>query len=222
MAQDWNTTSQAAAATTDAVDVAGAALINGVKTALTRYSGSANPATGAPSAWGAAEVGTPWVDTTDVDTVVGKQWQRLTAAPTYGWRTLKTPKLLWLTTPATAVAAASTAADLAYATLDLSAVLDASVQDAGQVLPLVRAVCLRIYCKCTGAIPAGDTGFVKVRENGSTNEIKVHAQVNGKPVYQQAWIGLDSGEILQWGVDTNAGAVTIDYELLIMAAIELV
>jgi len=223
MTAKWNTSTGSAAATSDNIDVAGAALINGVNTAITRYAGSSDPSTAAPVAWGSAEIGALWLDTTDADTVVTKQWQRLTAAPTYGWRTLKTPKLVWLTAPVDAVASTTTSVDIAYTTVDLTATLDASVQDAGQVLPAVRAVLLRVLANCTtGAIPAGDTGFVKVRENSSTNEIKVHAQVAAKPHYQQVWVGLDSGEVFQYGVDTNAGAVTMTYEIKVMAAVELV
>jgi hypothetical protein len=223
MTAKWNTSTGSAAATSDDIDVAGAALINGVNTAITRYAGTSDPSTAAPSAWGANEIGAVWLDTTDADTVVTKQWQRLTAAPTYGWRTLKTPKFVWLTTPVDAVASTTSGSDVAYTDVDLTATLDASVQDAGQVLPVVRAVCLRVYSNCTtGAIPAGNTGYVAVREKGSTNEVRVHAQVAAKPVYQQVWVGLDSGEAFQYAVDTNASAVTMSYEIKVMGCIELV
>ena len=223
MTAKWNTNGYPWALTTDNTDVGGAALINGVESAASRFSGSTDPSTAPSSAtWGAAQVGYLWLDTTDADTPVLKQWQQTGSGPaTYGWRTCYIPKLVWLTTPVDAVASTTTAADIPYTTLDLTATLDASVQDSVN-RPAVRAVLLRVLANCTtGAIPAGDTGFVKVRENGSTNEIKVHAQVAAKPVYQHVWVGLDSGEVLQYGVDTNAGAVTMTYELKIVAAIEL-
>lgn len=222
MTAKWNTSGYNAGATGDDCDVLFAALINGVESAASRFASSSDPSTGAPVTWGSAQVGYLWLDTTDADTPVLKQWQQTGTGPTtYGWRTLQIPKLIPLTTPVDAVASTTTSVDIAYTTLSLAATLNASVQDAVN-RPKVRMVLLRVLANCTtGAIPSGDKGFVKVRENGSTNEIKVHAQVAAKPVYQQVWIGLDSSEVIEYGVDTNGGAVTMTYEIKIMAAIEL-
>jgi len=221
MTQKHNTSGYTKAATTTDVDVAGAAFINSLETAISRFAGTSDPSTGAPAAWGSAEVGYLWLDTTDPDLPVLKQWQRLTAAPTYGWRTMRVPKLVWLTTPFDAVSSTTSAADVAYTDVDLTATLDSSGQDAGQVLPTVRLVCLRVYANCTvGAIPAGDTGFVKVRGKSATDEVKVHAMVAAKPHYQQVWVSLDTGETFQYGVDTNAGAVTMGYEIKVLGFIE--
>lgn len=222
MTQKHNTSGYPKAATTDYADVAGAAFINSHETALSRFAGTSNPATGAPTAWGSAEVGYLWLDTTDANSPVLKQWQQLTTGPTtYGWRDMRTPKLVWLGTPFDAVASTTSATDVAYTDVDLTASLDSSGQDSGQVLPTVRLVCLRVMANCTvGAIPAGDTGFVKVRGKGNTDETKVHALVAAKPHYQQVWVSLDTGEAFQYGVDTNAGAVTMGYEIKVMGFIE--
>lgn len=221
MTQKHNTSGYPKAATTDYGDVAGAAFINSHETALTRFAGTSDPSTSAPTAWGANEVGYLWLDTTDANSPVLKQWQQLTAGPTYGWRSMRSPKLKWLETPFDAVASTTSATDVGYTDVDLTASLDSSGQDAGAVLPTVRLVCLRIMANCTvGAIPAGDTGFVKVRGKGFTDEHKVHALVAAKPVYQQVWVSLDTGETFQYGVDTNAGAVTMGYEIKVMGFIE--
>lgn len=221
MTQKHNTSGYDKATTTNDVDVAGAAFINSHETALSRFSGSSDPSVGATVTWGSAEVGYTWLDTTDVDSPIEKQWQRLTAGPTYGWRTMRKPKVKWLETPFDAVASTTTAADVVYADKDLTASLDSSGQDAGQLLPTVRLVCLRIMANCTvGAIPAGDTGYVKVRGKGFTDEHKVHALVAAKPSYQQVWVSLDTTETFQYGVDTNAGAVTIGYEIKVMGFVE--
>lgn len=222
MTQAWNNTGFPAAATTDDIDVAGAALINGVKTALTRYWGSADPSSGAPTAWGSAELGTEWWDSTDTDNPVRKVWSRLTAAPTYGWRTLRYPKLKWLTTPAavTFSPASPAAADVVYTDVDLTSLLDSSCQDAGQLLPVVKAVLLRIRVRETGTIATGDNTYFKIRGKGTTDERKLYCKVSSVYEEQDVWVSLDSAGAFQFGIDVGSASPNVEYEAWVRAIVE--
>lgn len=226
MTQKHNSGAYDAPATTMDMDDFAAAVVGSIETALTHYAGSSDPSTGAPAAWGAAEVGYVWCDTTDPYTPVWKQWTKLTAGPTYGWRTLRRWKIRWLTTPAAVTfgTASPQAADVAWEDVDLTALLDASCQDAGQVLAAVRAVCLRIRVK-TGAsetIPTdgSDNCYFAVRENGSTTQFNVYPQVARRYTESQVWVGLDAGEIFEFMVDIGGGTAEFAYEAWVVGIAE--
>lgn len=219
MTQQWKSGAYPEGSVADDADDLFSELIGGVKSALTHYAGSADPQTGA---WGAAEVGTEWEDTTNPDNPVTYRWERLTAVPAYGWRLKRATKTIHLETDVDALAAASTAVDVAWTALDLTAVLDASVQDAGQVLPAVRRVRLQVYVKITaGAHPTGLKCYVALRQTGTTAPVHyVCAQILNIPVYAEVLVGLDTGESLDYSVDTNAGGNTVAYGLKIIEAYE--
>lgn len=215
MAQTWNAGANPLGTVADDADDLFSELIGGVQTALTCYSGSSDPSTGAPTAWGVGEVGTWWKDTTDVDNIVWKQWQRLTAGPTYGWRTVRAHKHLWPTANVAVIAATSTGADVVYTDQSLASIADASLQDSGQLLGLVKVATLIIRCRFTTSThPGGDKLFVKVRNKGGTNERKVYcAPTVNVWVEQEVECLLNSSEVFQYGVDTNAGGNTVEYQI---------
>jgi hypothetical protein len=229
MVQQWNSGAYDPGEIDHDADVLFAELIGGVKSALTFYAGSSDPSSGAPTAWDSPEVGTEWKDTTDADNIVRKQWQQLTTGPTtYGWRTMRLQKTLWPTSRQSVIAAATTAADLAYANQSLAAILDAgpgNVQDAGQLRPRVRSVTLIIRTRFTTSThPATDTLFVKVRPgqaSANTNERKVYCPPTVNVWHEQeVEVQLDTSEVFQWGVDTNAGGNTVAYEIELKCAKE--
>lgn len=198
-------------------------LINGVKTALTHYAGSTDPSVGALTAWTSADVGVKWLDTTDPANPVWKLRQQVTGGPTYGWRPLRTPKLKMLTTPVDVIAAASIAADAIYADVSLAALLDGAapeVQDPSCNACVVRLVLLNVYMKPTAAVPGGDKCWIALREKGTTNEIKVHGQVNGVPRWERHWVGLNASEVLQRQYDANGGTATFDVQVQIVGLVE--
>lgn len=202
-------------------DVFAGYMQDGLDTALTHFYGASDPSSGAPTPWGAAELGTVWTQDpgggsyTTVDWI----WAELTAG-NYGWRRRRIPKLIWLDTPVEAVAAAS-ATEAAYGDVSLAAALSASVQDSGQSLPLVGLVCLRVVITPTAAVAAGDHCYMKFRKKGTTNEFKCKGIVNGVPSTYQIWVGLDTSEVMQVGYETNAAASGFDFTCHIVGAIEL-
>lgn len=215
MAQLWNTSGGSKPASTDDASVYMGRCLNGIDTAITGYSGTSDPSSGAPIAWGAAEVGAPWRDTTVAANPVWKQWQQLTSSPTYGWRTLRLSKRIDLATQAalTFSPVSPAAADQTWTTLDLSTLLD-SHQDAGQVDPLVTRVLLRVRIR-TGAsetIPLTDDAWISFRRNGSTNEARVYAQIQNRYAEDRVWVDLDGGEILEWRVEVGGGTPAFEYE----------
>lgn len=222
MAQEWNAGAYPLGAVSHDADDLFSYLIGGIKSALTIYSGSTDPSSGAPTTWGVDQVGTRWLDTTDVDNVVLKIWQRLTSAPSYGWRTVRSAKMLWPTALVAVVASGSTAADVAYTDQSMATIADASLQDSGQLLPLLKSVTLVIRCRFTSSThPGGDKLYVKVRGKGGTNERKVYC-ASAVNVWTEAEVEcpLDSSEIFQYGVDTNAGGNTVEYQIQAKAARE--
>lgn len=225
MTQTYQVSGFPAPATTDFMDVYATRLFNGVETVRTLYAGSSDPSVGAPVTWGAADVGVLWLDTTDPANPKLKLWQQLSATPTYGWRTLRILKTKYLSTPQaiTFSPASPAGADVAFTDVSLATLLNgAGAQDAGQTVPVVRAVQLRIRVR-TGAletIPAGDNCYFAVREKGSTNEQRVYPQVANRYVESQVWIGLDSSEVFQFAVDVGGGTPAFEYEAWVCAIAE--
>lgn len=222
LAQEWNSGVYVLGAVGHDADDLFSELVGGVKSALTCYSGSSDPSSGAPTAWGASEVGTWWKDTTDVDNIVLKQWQRLTAVPAYGWRTMRYQKDIAVAADVDAVAVATHTSDLAFTDVDLSAVLSASVKDSGQLLATVRRVRLQVYVKITDtAHPTGLKCYVALRQKGLTAPVHyVVAQILNIPVYAEVECGLNTAQVFQYAVDTNGGANDVEVGIKILSAKE--
>lgn len=227
--QKWNTVGYPAADITMFGDDAFAAIIQGIDTVATRYSGATDPSTSAPVAWGLAEVGKQWLDTGVTGTAANpvlKEWQQIAVSgPTYGWRIIRRWKSKFLTTPqaVTFIPASAAAADVAYTDVSLASLLNtAGVQDASQNECLVRAVWMRIRVR-TGAsetIPSGDNCYFAVREKGSTTEFKVYPQVAARYVEAQVLVGLNSSEIFQFAVDVGGGTPAFEYEAWMVGFVE--
>jgi len=207
----------------DTVDVIQGKTELGFRDAITRYSGTADPSSGA--GWGAAEVGAIWIDITDAQNPVTKQWQQLTGTPTYGWRTLRLRKRHMLTAPVAitlADATPITADVLTFTDKDVSTELDTVTDDDAM---LVVAVCLRVRVRENGTVKAaaaadigdsgadGTIGGLHFREKGTTVEQCVSPQVSGMPVEKTLWIELDASEIFQYAAVVGSASPSLAYDI---------
>lgn len=219
MSQLYNSTIYpAAGGSGQAISVWGGYVQNGLQTALTHDAGTADPSSGAPTTWGASDVGRLWLDITDALNPVWKLWQALTAGPTYGFRTLRYWKTKWLTAPqaVTFSPASPAAADVAAADCDLTTLLDgAGVQDTSQTAMTVRAAWLRIRVR-TGAsetiTAATDHAYFQVNEKSSTVVQRLYCQVQNRYVEGTFLVPLDSSEIFQFLVKVGGGTPAFEYE----------
>ncbi len=217
MSQLWNTSGgQAAATSQNASDFMGNCK-NGIEAALTDYSGTTDPSSGAPVTWGASEVGYKWLDTSNADWPVLKRWQQLTASgPTYGWRMLRLRKTIFADAPQAVVfsPASPAAANVAWTTHDLSTLLDAgSLQDSGQLEALVTEVLLRVRVTpgASETIGAADC-YMAFRKTGTSQDFRIWPQVSGRPFEQFIWVPLDSNEAFDWAIAVGTGTPSFAYQ----------
>lgn len=235
MTKKWNVSgSPRRAATGQTWATQAGYLGDGIDTAATHYSSATDPSTGAPVAWGVAEVGSWWHDT-GVDgtaaTPVMKQWQQLTATPTYGWRTIKLRKIKFLPDPTLAAvtftSVSPAAADVAWEDVALATTLDGAtpgdVQDAGQLACKVSEVLLLVTITpgASETITNAAKGYIQFRQKGATNQdVRVYAQVSGRPTQAQVWVPLDTNEKMQFGVVVGTGTPSFAYTAYILAIAE--
>lgn len=210
-------------------DVILGAAKNGLDTALTHDAGSSDPSSGATVAWGAADVGRLWLDTTTAALPVLKMWCQLTAGPTYGWRTLRLLKTKHLSAPqaVTFSPASPAAADVAWADVDLTTLLDtAGVQDTGDTARTVAAVLLRVRVAAGASETLPGTGsdgcYFAVKAKGSTQDKRVYPQVADRYVEAEFWTALDSDEIFEFMVDVGGGTPNFRYAAWVVAFAEAV
>lgn len=173
----------------------------GLETALSDYSGTSDPSSGAPVAWGAAEVGFKWLDTTnqrfgggdDLGSVL-KRWER-TGAAGYDWRTLNA--VSWIpVSPITNVLNAVGTNTVAMTDLDLTTVLTSYT---------TRALCNIQVIDRDGV---GTGVFAAFRQNGVTADAqttRLYPSVVSIPVAGQFWVGVDSGQIFEYQVAPSSG-----------------
>lgn len=228
MAQSWNTTGAPRAAGTDDVSTYLGLLLGGVNTVATLYSGNSDPSVGAPSAWGAAEVGTPWLDTTDPAEPVLSIWQQLTAAgPTYGWRRVRLPKLVRIDDPSAATvtftSASPAAADVPWEDVDLSALLS-TYRDADEAKVSRVLLGLKIRTGAAETVPTTDDAWIALRKKGSSDAHgeRVYAQVANRYVYAQVWVELDTAQTMQMRVEVGGGTPAFEYEARLLAFVEMI
>lgn len=224
MTQKWNSGSEPVPAIDDFMDDVVDDLQEGVETAITHDSGSADPSSGAPAAWGANDVGRIWHDRTDPANPKLKIWQQLSATPTYGWRTLRLLKTRYLGAPqaVTFTTASPAASDVVWEDVNLTTLLDgAGVQDTSQTAPTVRAVLLKIQVAAGASETLGATGsdscYLAVREKGSTQDIRIQPQIADRYFYAYVWVGLDSSEVFQFMVDVGGGTPNFRYAAWVVA-----
>jgi hypothetical protein len=212
----WNVSGANAAAVGNNLTDLFTRLVNGVWTAVTLCAAASNPSSGAPTAWGATDVGRPWldigVDGTPADPIL-KLWAQVTGTPTHDFRRLRLKKIKRLDAPVavTGINAASPAAgSIAWTTASLASLLDgAGVQDTGDVTRKVHAAYLLVRFRSgasetigTGATETPHLGF---RKNGATHEFKVHAQVQGRMVEAVLVVPLDASEVIEYRYEAGGG-----------------
>ena len=235
MSTGWNTTGKDIASllgASQSVQVSAGHLIEGIDASLTDTRSASDPSAGGPGlTWAGGAGGTYdargrfWLDVGVDGSEADPMWKRfaqLTAVPGYGFRKMRVPKVLHVTSDLDALAVASSAVDVAWTDIDLTATLDASVQDSGDVARVVRRVLLRLYAKITaGAHPTGLKCYLAVREKSVTDPVHYcTTAILAIPNYLDVWVGLDSGENFQYSVDTNAGGNTVEYGIKILGAEE--
>jgi hypothetical protein len=171
-------------------------LQEGLETALSDYSGTDDPSDGAPTTWGASEVGFKWYDTTNQrygsgDDVGGilKRWEK-TGASSYGWRTLNA--VSWVAvSPNTNVLNAVATNTIAYTDLDLTATATSYT---------IRAL-LNVQVRDTLGVGTGV--YASFRQNGVTADAqatRVYPAATSIPQATQMWVGVDTGQILEYQV----------------------
>lgn len=225
MTNGWNDSGGDAYDTDDDWSTASGKFGLGIDAALTLNASATDPSVGATETWGADQVGRPWwdigVDGSAASPVL-KIWQQLTSSPTYGWRRMRLPKLIWLDTPkaVTFTSTSPAGSDVPWEDVDLVTALDASgSQDTGQVASRVKAVCLQVRCK-TGAsetIVAGTSEpYIAFRAKSGSQDSRVSPQVQNLPMEQQVWVPLDSAEVMQFMVTVGGGTPGFIYEAWII------
>jgi len=197
--------------------------LNGIETVRSFYRGSSDPSSGA--SWGADQLSAVWVDDTDPVNTVAKQWCILASPSTYGWRTLRIPKIKWLGTPIAWSFSTTNPAtgDIAYTSQDLSTDLDSSGQDASQTEHLVIAVYVAVKVR-TGAsetVPLTDDCYLKLRTPSGTNEVRIYPQVQNRYVTQTLWLPLSAAEAFEVGVDVGGGTPAFEYSMDVLGLMEL-
>lgn len=233
MSLGWNTSGRPRRAATGQTWAEQASYFGyGIDAAMTHQSSATDPSTGAPSAWGSSEVGTLWldigVDGTAANPVL-KQWQQITATPTYGWRRMRLRKMKWLNDPATDgtvvfTTASPQVADVAWEDLPFATILDdassGDVQDANNVAAKVTEVLLRVRITDSGTISSATKGYIAFRAKGGSQEYRIYAQVSGRPVEEEIWVPLDTNEKAQWSAVVGTGAPSFAYSATVVAFAE--
>jgi len=174
---------------------------DGLETALSDYSGASDPSSGAPVAWGSDEVGFRWYDTTNQRYGTGddlggvwKRWEKV-GASSYDWRTLS--GVSWVgVSPITNVLTAVGTNTVAFTDLDLTTACSSYT---------VRAL-LNIQVSDRDGVGTGV--FAAFRQNGVTADAqttRIYPSVTSIPVAGQFWVGVDSGQILEYQVAPSSG-----------------
>ncbi len=210
MTQKWNTTANPEPTSATYYNEAGVDLIDGVNTAITRFYGTADPSSGA--SWGADEVGTTWLDSTNATAgagddlgVVVKVWSVLTAAPTYGWRTRNARAYIALE-PNVNVLADTDESTAAFADLVLT----------GDTSTRAVAALIQVEVEDSGTPAAGV--YAEFRKNGTTTDARsrrIYPQVTDIPVMQQFIVELDVAQTLEYALNASgAGSMDIRVDVL--------
>lgn len=238
MTARWNVSGYPARAIGDAIQSILSGVIDGVATALTLCSSATDPSTAAPTTWGVAEVGRPWldvgVDGTAANPVL-KMWVQLTGTPTYGWRRLRILKTKHLATPlaVTGINSLSPAsADVALAAVSLATLLDnAAAQDTGDNVRLATGAILRVRFRGGAAETLGtgatETPYLAFRKTGATDEQRVHAVSDGagftaRAVERVIYVPLDTSEQVDFGYAGGGGTKAGVFEVHLLGFTEVI
>lgn len=228
MSQAWNTAGAPRPAGTDDVSTYLGLVLGGINAAATCYSGTSDPSVGAPSPWGAAEVGSIWVDTTVPAAPVLSIWQQLTTGgPTYGWRRLRLPKTVTIADPSAATvtftSASPAAADVPWEDFDLSALL-ATYRDADEAKVSLVRLGVRVRTGASETVPTTDDAYIAFRAKGSADADgeRVYAQVANRYVERQVWVSLDASQVAQVKVEVGGGTPAFEYAARLLAFVEMV
>lgn len=195
---------------------------DGIEAAVTHDSGSSDPSSGAPVAWGAGDIGRVWHDRSGGEVSPKlKVWQQLAASgPTYGYRTMRLVKKKMLDTPqaVTLPTSSPAAADATWADCSLASLLNgAGVQDTSQNECAVSGVWLDVTLQ-TGASETIGTGatknaYISFRKKGSTEDQRVHAMVANHEEMRRIFVALDSNEKFEFLVKVGGGTPSLAFSV---------
>lgn len=206
-------------------------LKNGVEAALSGFFGSTDPQ---QVGWGSAQQGYRWIRTSSPHSESNPgvyRWEKLAAAPTYGWRFIGGTAWIRHDTPAnrgvTFSPASPATANVAWGDLAFAAQIDTERTAQGLSTDKVAfAVLLEVQVQEDGTIPTGagnrDKSYLGLRRKGDTGEgSRVHAQVSGREVAQQVIVFLDSAEKAEFEVKVATTGPDFDYAAKLSAWLEL-
>jgi hypothetical protein len=228
MTQKWDTTGDpkpVSGVGGDNADVWMTKVMNGVDTAITRYSGTGDPSSGA--GWGSAQIGATWLDTsgtTGGHSPVEKEWAPRSTGG-HGWRVFNGRREVWVDdAPDIGLAGSPAGADLAFANHTLTSTLN-TYQDANFQTAQVREVLLA--CKVTAGASetyaAGeDKGYLQLRKDGTATNIdlRVYAVGSGLPGFGQLWVPVaydGTDEKIQRGVKVGNGTPSFAFVARLLA-----
>ncbi len=219
MVQTYKTTGNAEIDLDDDGNAVMGAADRGIDTALTRYSGTADPST---VAWGAADSGKVWIDETDAENPVKKEWQDL-GGGTYGWRTVRRQKVLRAVVAhaVTFTTTSPAAANVVWEDVNLATLLQ-DIQDASQKDALVAAVRLRVRIKTGASETLGqDNAYISFRKKGTTApEHRVYAAVVDRYLEAEIVVPLNTSEVMEFSVTVGGGTASFSYEAWVIEAYE--
>lgn len=166
----------------------------GVDTAVTEDAGTSDPSTGAPTPWGAAEVGRRWYDRTNEAGAGGddlggetKRWER-TAPSTYSMRDTGV-RGYFASEPNTVVLTVTASSVTAWTDLDVGG---ATTSD--------RALAVKLQVEVVESNPGAGVSF-GLRKKGVTTDglvRRVYPQVSGISVGAEVTVELDTSQTLQY------------------------
>lgn len=210
MVAKWGTTGDPEAATGNTGAVALPRLINGINTAASLYYGDTDPDDGS---WGADELGRLWLDSSneidgsgdDLGPVL-KRWSMLTAAPTYGWRTVNLRSIVEVS-PNVNKLNLSGQSTTGFTDCDVTAETSA----------LAVRVLIGVEVLDTGT--PGASVNAEFRKNGVTTDAQepvIYPQAASVPNYQTFWVELDNAQVFEYAINAS-GAGTFDLRVDILA-----
>ena len=170
-------------------------LDDAIDTALSCDSGTSDPSSGAPTAWGVTEIGRLWFDRTNEVGAGGddlgattKRWEKVGATPTYQIRTLNLRGF---------VAKAPTVSLVSATATSQTAWVDVTV---GGATTSSRALAVELYVEVSESNPAAGI-FAAFRKKGVTTDphpVKVYPQVATLTNTAMIRIELDTAQTFQY------------------------
>lgn len=216
MTSKWNTSGNAVPTGNTVPSDRFAGHKDGIDTAATHFAGTSDPSSGAPTTWGAAEIGSLWFDRTnerygggdDIGSLT-KIWER-GGASSYGWRTIGATSWTAVNDPTNVLDSDNLTAVLDWRDLDLT------------VATSSYAIRVLLNVEVIDADGADATTLVAFRPNGestaTTQAMRVYPQVATIPTMAQVWMDVDAGQVLEYTVAPSSPTGTgLDLKLDVAA-----